>query len=193
MVINLPHRTDRLNQFTLAVKNIGTIKDEFIVSPGIVAEKGFIGCGKAHVQAMETAFKLSEGPVVIFEDDVVFPGKHKTVEHINKCLQNLPEEWDVLLGGVLTEDGLKPYNEYWHEVVDPRGLQMYIITLKAFNRIKEGFKFNKHIDEWIANNGFKVYVMNPMVAMQRDGYSDNAGYNAKYFTLYSKKYKLLKP
>ena len=189
VVINLPSRQDRLRAFHFEIKNIGGV---YSVSPGIIKEKPSAGIGKAHLLAMEKAFEFYDYAFVL-EDDVIFPGKGKTIEHVNKCLNNIPDEWDILLGGVYNQNGITVYNEYWNRVDDFRGLHFYIITKEAYERIKANYAFEDHIDKWISENGFKVFVMNPFCAMQKDGYSDNVKFVTKYNKLYWKRFNILKP
>lgn len=191
-VINLPHRTDRLKQFISEVLHLKIERDGIIIVPGRIKEIPSEGIGMSHREAMDTAFRLGDY-VLIMEDDVIFPGMSKTIPHIDKCLENVPEKWDILLGGVYNQNGIKKYNDYWNKLEDFRGLHFYIINRKAYEKIKAGYKFNDHIDKWISENGFNVYVMNPFCAMQRDGYSDNVKFVTKYNKLYWRRFNILKP
>ena len=188
-VINLAHRTDRLKRFQMEINSI-QLKSPVYHVPGIITEKQVSkGIGMSHVVAMDS----NQSITAVFEDDAIFPGRHKTIPHIDECLKNAPKEWDILLGGALNLKVKQQYNEHWDEVEDFRGLQFYIISKKAVERVKNEYKFNDHIDRWISEAGFKVYIMRTVVCMQNDGYSDNVKYNTKYFTLYSKRFNILKP
>jgi GR25 family glycosyltransferase involved in LPS biosynthesis len=188
-VINLPHRTDRLKRFSMEIASI-RLKSFVLLVPGVVVqEQPSKGIGMAHVAAMDSDKPI----VVVFEDDAVFPGRHKTIPHIDECLRNAPKDWDVLLGGALNLKVKSQYNEHWDIVEDFRGLQFYIIKKSAVERVKNEYKFNDHIDKWISEAGFKVYIMRTIVCMQNDGFSDNVKYNTKYYTLYSKRFNILKP
>ena len=192
MVIHLPIRTDRMQSFLNEAIHLGYNKSAFIFSPGIVEEKPSAGIGKAHLLAMQDAFNHSEY-ALIMEDDVTFPGRHKTIAHINACLENAPAEWDILLGGLYHQEGQNNFNDHWDSVDKFSGLHFYIISKQAYQRLKENYKFDDHIDRWISNNNFKVFVMHEFCAMQKDGYSDNVKYVTKYNQLYSKRFNILKP
>lgn len=188
-VINLAHRTDRLKRFRMELNSIQMRSLVYHV-PGIITEQQVSkGIGMSHVVAMDSREPIT----VVFEDDAIFPGRHKTIPHIDECLKNAPEDWDILLGGALNLKVKQQFNEHWDEVEDFRGLQFYIISKKAVERIKNEFKFNDHIDKWISEAGFKIYIMRTVVCMQNDGYSDNVKYNTKYFSLYAKRFNILKP
>lgn len=187
-VINLPHRTDRLNRFRKELASIQN-KGMVLLIPGIIDKQPSKGIGMSHAQAMESG----QDYTIVFEDDAIFPGRHKTIPHIDECLKNAPQDWDILLGGALNLKVKQQYNEHWDEVEDFRGLQFYIISKKAVERVKNEYKFNDHIDKWISESNFKVYIMRTVVCMQNDGYSDNVKYNTKYYTLYSKRFNILKP
>jgi hypothetical protein len=188
-VINLAHRTDRLKRFRMEISSI-QMKSLVYHVPGIITEQQVSkGIGMSHVVAMDSGEPIT----IVFEDDAIFPGRHKTIPHIDECLKNAPEDWDILLGGALNLKVKQQYNEHWDVVEDFRGLQFYMIKKSAVERVKNEYKFNDHIDKWISEAGFKVYIMRTVVCMQNDGYSDNVKYNTKYYTLYSKRFNILKP
>ncbi len=191
VVIHLPHRTDRMASFTNESRHLNLNVGAFIFTPGIIDAKPSRGIGMAHLKAMEDGFKHSE-VVLVMEDDVIFPGRHKTIDHILKCLNDQPAKWDILLGGLYEQDGQTKFNDHWDSVRTFSGLHFYIINRCAFDRIKAEYLFNDHIDRWISENNFKVFVMHEFVAMQKDGYSDNMKYETKYNILYSKRFNILK-
>jgi len=189
-VINLPHRQDRLNKFKKEMATVGL--HGIMLQPGIIDAKVSKGISMSHLAAMELCFKKGDYALVM-EDDVWFPGRHKTIARMNECLANAPAEWDILLGGLYKQEHHSKHNEYWNSVPIFNGLHFYIINKKAFERIKKEIKHTDHIDKWISEKKFNVYVMNPMCAMQYDGYSDNVKYETKYNKLYLKRFNIFKP
>lgn len=188
-VINLPHRTDRLNKFKKEMAMVGL--HGIMLQPGIIEKKPSKGISMSHLAAMELCFKKSEYALVM-EDDVWFTGRGKTIARMNECLANPPDKWDILLGGVYNQTGITVFNEYWNQLIDFRCLHFYIITKAAFERIKKECNHSDHIDKWISDNNFKVFVMNPMCAMQYDGFSDDHKYVTNYNKLYLKRFNILK-
>lgn len=188
-VINLKERTDRLAHFKEQVKYIGVNPR---VVEGIRMNPSHKGIGQTHINCILMAQQLELDDVLIMEDDVVFQGKEKTQEHLHKCLQHAPNDWDILLGGIYMDKGRKTINEYWDEVGDFSGLHFYMVNSKAYDKILK-YDFNSHIDRWMGQNrDLKKYVMRTFIATQLSGHSDNTGKKENYDNKL-KKYKLLTP
>jgi len=98
VVINLPHRTDRMKQFEKECASC-RMSGPVYLSPGIIDKEVHKGIGQAHMNAMELGFSKGD-MVLVMEDDIMFPGRLKTVPFFNECLVNAPKDWDFLLGGV---------------------------------------------------------------------------------------------
>lgn len=191
IMISLPSRLDRINHVTNELKNI-QFKGGILLSNGIIDEKPHVGIGKAHMSAMELGMKISNH-ALIMEDDVQFPGKANTIPFINDCLANAPKEWDILLGGVYNKWGETVYNQYWNKLDAFRCMHFYIVNKMAYERIRNEYQFTQHIDQWISENNFRIYVMNPFCAIQRDDYSDNVKRVTKYNKTHLPKFQILKP
>jgi len=102
-LINLPHRTDRLDFFNKntrpALEKIGFEIEVFEAVDGStltdnVWERGVYGCFASHVSVYRKA--LSEGidTFAVFEDDVSLTGID--LEAAQKLIQNLPKRWSLL-------------------------------------------------------------------------------------------------
>lgn len=188
LVIHLPERTDREKHF----KSQGLYfpLDNIRVVSGIKHQDPFKGIAQAHLNCIEIARQNEWDKVLIMEDDIYFQGKDKTLPYFNECIKSLPEDWDILLGGLYFSKNLKEFNKYWSSVGEFCGLHFYIVNQKAYDRILE-YDFNQHIDRWMnKGNRFKCYVTNQFIATQIDGYSDNARSNTDYKIILAK-YKLL--
>lgn len=149
-----------------------------------------IGIGQAHINAILIAKQSEWDKVLIMEDDACFNGKEKTYDYVLNCLDNLPPDWDILLGGIYFSKELKNFNEYWSKVGEFCALHFYIVNYKAYNKILE-YNFKQHIDRWMnQNNRLNCYVANKFFATQRNGFSDNTKTKTDYDILL-KKYNLL--
>ena len=114
------------------------------------------------------------------EDDVVFNGKEQTANYIQECLNNVPNEWDILLGGLYYSKKIDPYNEYWNKTGEFCGAHFYIVNSKAYDKILE-YDFTHHIDRWLnMNNRLNCYVAKKFFATQKEGYSDNVKKKVDY-------------
>lgn len=147
---------------------------------GVTNSKPMLGIAQAHINCILIA-KQNEWPeVLIMEDDVVFQGKEKTAPYLNEALKNVPEDWEVLLGGLYgvgrsdAVGQLTKANDYWSRVGEFCGIHFYIVNKTAYNKIIEGYDEKTHFDRWINKGGKKTkcYVTNKFVATQSAGYSD---------------------
>jgi glycosyl transferase, family 25 len=187
LVINLPQRTDRLELFKQELIHINS---HVQIINGIEHQNPMVGIGQAHINCILIAKQNEWDNVIIMEDDCIFQGKEKTLEYINNCLLNAPNDWDILLGGVYYSKKRSPFNDYWERIGEFCGLHFYIVNSKAYDKILE-YDFTQHIDRWLNhNNRLNCFVAKKFFATQRDGFSDNTKKKEDYSRLL-KKYELL--
>lgn len=189
IVINLPERSDRLIQFNEEYNKI--FEDKYTIIEGVKNRLPFKGIAQAHLNCINYAKNNKLDNILIMEDDLKIVGSN-TINYINDCLYNIPDEYDILLGGVYTSAQLINYNQYWSQTKDFSGLQFYIVNKKAYNTILK-YDNNGHIDKWLANNNganLKCYVTNYFFAIQHNGYSDNVQNDTNYDHLLQR-FKLL--
>ncbi len=182
-VINLPSRTDRLEQVKKELAGWN-----YVVVPGIKKESVMAGIGQAHLCCIANAKFLGLPYVLIMEDDLVL---RKGIEtYLNEALNNLPEDWDLLLGGAYQIKSFKSYNDHWDELGEFCGLHFYIVNEKAYDKILT-YDGQQHIDRWMKKcANLNCYVTKKFVATQRPGVSDNVKSYQDYSHLI-KKHKLL--
>lgn len=181
MVINLKKRTDRLSLFEkecldfFGNNNVEVI--EACEPNKDLREKTKLAVWRSHQKCIELAKQRDYPFVLIMEDDVKFLPKAREVA--DRCFSQIPETWDVLLGGVYTADisSRISINE-WYRLGDFSGLHFYIIHKKAYDKVLSMRIELKmpHIDRSMANKSFlnmECYVIQPMFCIQQDGYSDN--------------------
>lgn len=180
-VINLPEREDRLQEFKQEIK---IMTDGLVmITPGIKHLQPFKGIAEAHINCVKTAKEMGYSEILIMEDDIKFTNPSKTREHIDLILNNLPDDWDILLSGVYWSKGLTKVNDYWSLTKEFCGLHWYIVNEKAYDTIINypGEQPDQNIDRWLAmNDRLKCYASNKMFAIQRPGFSDNVNKNVNY-------------
>lgn len=171
LVINLPERTDRLENF---VKQMKYLNCEASRVNGIKTHRARIGIAVTHMACINIAKASKWDKVLIMEDDVVFQGKEKTLPYLTEALKNVPDDWEVLLGGVYEARRITPVNEYWGSIGEFCSLHFYIVNSKAYDKILQ-WDGHHHIDRWVNKNGerTKCYVTRKFIATQSSGWSDN--------------------
>lgn len=132
-----------------------------------------------------------EKELFLFEDDVFFTSD-KSIEYFTECYNSLPNDWDILLGG-----------SYWFQ--NPINIGSNLIKVKDFcsmhciiikNTTYEHFlnhdtEKQKHIDRYLGElakeNKLNIYLANPMIAIQKPGYSFLANKEVNYTNMLSNK------
>lgn len=179
-IIHLPHRLDRRNQILeeLACQGI----EDYVIWPGLHdLTHPSKGIARAHQQVVSWALDRSLPEILIAEDDLRFTAKG-AFQHF---LRNVPMDFDLYLGGI-SYGRLKQDNT----VDDFAGTHLYIIR-KRFYQTFLSLSGENDIDRALARKG-KYVVCNPMVAIQSDGYSDNA-HAHRDNKIYFEKRQLWKP
>lgn len=170
IIINLPERKDRLESILKEIEYIG---GNYIVINGIKTEDPKIGIAQSHILAVETAKQNGWPYVMILEDDCVFDAKEKTLNYVNECLKNIPDKWDILLGGLYEAKTISRNGIFWESVGQFCGLHCYIVNSTFYNTFKS-YNPNYHIDRWLNLKGEnKIFVSKKLFATQKAGYSDN--------------------
>lgn len=177
LVINLPERFDRLMEFKLEAKKAGMLPDMFVeIIPGIKHENPMLGFN----EAQHNALLACKGNSLILEDDVVF----NNIGHLGAALYELPYDWDLLyLGANIVGTDLcnwptpEPYSAHLNRV-----RQAWTTHAVAYSEagIKKVLALWDHtsgqmFDDVLRCNieeKLNAYIVNPMVADQRPGFSD---------------------
>jgi len=160
-IIHLPHRRDRLSQ-VLKELDIQRVENYVFWEGFIDLEKPSRGIAKAHQQIITWAADLGLPDVLIAEDDIQFTAQGA----LEYFLANEPPDYDLYLGGI-SYGRIKDDNS----VEDFAGTHLYKIKQRFFETFLT-LSGEKDIDRDLARKGIFI-VCNPMVAVQRNGYSDN--------------------
>lgn len=171
-LINLPIRTDRLQKVLLQINSFydnASVK----LKNGVIDNTPLIGIAKAHLNCIIDAKDNNYPYCIIMEDDLLFRNGAK--EYSQKAFNDLPDDWDILLGGIYSCSELTPVNEYWNKLAPFNGLHWYVVNSKAYDKMLK-FNFNQHIDRWlVATANLNCYVTRKFFVIQEDGFSDNVG------------------
>lgn len=172
-VINLSHRTDRLQAVTEQIHNFGI--SEFIRFDAF--PKGIPGFNKSMHFALE-----NENELLLLEDDCVFEG---TINDLMKAKSELPNDWDLLYLGANVRSKQERYSNRLHNLKDGWTSHAILYSAKGADYCYNTFNWQESMiyDEWLrthAQQVLKCFVMNPMIAFQSDGWSDIWGANTTY-------------
>ncbi len=203
-VINLDHRTDRLEQFYKDAESFFTSEEikEITRVSGLYAKdlkiEGRLAIAMSFQKAARLALEEWNGPVLIMEDDCYYPSNNAR-EYADYILQDFEYQYDVfkssnsafdiLIGGVYTSAGFDPSgSKNWHSTREFSSTHFIIYTKHVLEAlIAEDFSKNiQHIDRWLARpqalngGGFRGLVADKFFAVQREGFSDNVDKQTHY-------------
>lgn len=191
-MINLPERTDRLATFQQEAASLFGNRP-VLIQPGIKDANTWHGIAKAHMACINTAKQAGWDNVLIMEDDLYIPAKGKDMLklYIDAAFSKLPDEWDILLGGVYHARTLDKHNKYWYKVSEFCALHFYIVNASCYDKLLNWDKTN-HYDRWVSKQNLKCFVPSRFFAIQYDGYSDNVAKVTDYNSTCLNKFNILK-
>lgn len=85
-------------------------------------------------KAIGEAQKLGLKQVLVFEDDVRFTSE-KSREGFQNALDSLPDDWDVLLGGIYADTNLFDCNEHIKKVESFSALHCVLLRDTMYDKI----------------------------------------------------------
>lgn len=177
--INLYNRTDKWQsaskQFAaegLNVERFNAIQGNQFVTK-YPAKPGNCGCNLSHYLIIQSALIMGFKAILIFEDDVLLTKEF--VNKVNVCLQDLPEDWDmIMLGGSNVKKPI-PVTENIYRVKKSFCSHAYIMRNTLFELSLKRLKpFDQPFDCVFTEfqQSHNVYITNPQLAGQIPGYSD---------------------
>jgi GR25 family glycosyltransferase involved in LPS biosynthesis len=188
LYINLESRVDRKEHIESQLKSIGIVYPRRFNA--IKLKNGRIGCSMSHLKCLEIAKKNNWPYVMICEDDLLILDSEKFVQHINTFFSlhgNNNDSWNVLL---IAGNNVPPYVTVDDKCIRVSHCQTttgYIVKRSYYNilinNIRTGIERlikepQKHalfaIDKfWIQLQRMHTwYMLAPVVAVQREDYSD---------------------
>lgn len=115
--------------------------------------------------------------ILIGEDDLVLCDESR--DAWESGLSELPDNWDVLLGGIYYVRGRQEISPHLCQITDFCATHFILIRNTVYDKILEfpntnyGFKnIDRYIGKLAALGQLNAYVVWPMVSSQRAGYSD---------------------
>ena len=177
--INLNHRKDRWKLIKDQYEKFCT---KIYRIPSVFHKDNVVSCGLSFLKCITIAKKLQKQKILICEDDITFHDKSR--ELWVKCQQELPNDWDILLGGISNFENKnikgKKY-KYLVKLNDFSGEHMMLVNSKAYNKLFHYISINqfkiKHFDRFLGSlakrNLLNIYCCVPFVSIPIvNGYSD---------------------
>jgi len=157
---------------------------------------GMIGCFLSHRACWERCVEMDNGPIIVFEDDVVLADNFTAMLHA--AMDELPDDWDVLLLGALGAvhpnyyffNGLHAFMAgglRWprgarqafygkkpvavHTPLRPFGTHAYVISPAGAKKLLQAApRANYHVDvvAWGLRK-LKLFAVHPLLAKQTHG------------------------
>lgn len=183
------HLLDRTDREETMKKELPKIHNNVKIFPGIRLNPGYRGISRSHKSIIIEAKKNGYPYVIIMEDDIkICSDKSKAA--FQNAIRTLPDDWDLLLGGVYDGRNVKQIKPGLATVENWCSLHLVLIRSTMYDIILSHGE-NSHIDRFISGKKqFKHYITYPFVAIQYNGHSDNVNRKVNY-DHYLKKFKLL--
>ena len=130
---------------------------------------GHLGCMLSHTELLE---EIKEDIFMIIEDDILTLG---TREDLDKAIEQLPDDWDMLYLGANLSEPLERFSDNLFRLKG--GKVSHAIMYNNQNEVVEYILENHHIpiDNFfaeMAQNRFNCFITYPMICTQDPGYSD---------------------
>ncbi len=193
--IHLPNRKDREENMYKELDYF--VPNQYAILEGVRESIGKIGVSKSFKKAIQTAKINGLAQVLIFEDDVKFTSV-KSRENFQNAMDTLPEDWDILLGGIYSCTNLFDYNDHMKKVESFSALHCVLFRDTVYDKIldhKLNFEKTVHLDKYISEFSRKgelnVYLAYPMIAIQYEGKSNTVNKTVDY-SHYLEKFDILK-
>lgn len=201
LLINLPRHTSRYDEVKQQLDLAGVSFERIVATDGralsedvtarevtrlgrLLMTKGMMGCYLSHRSCWQKC--LAEGsPVIVFEDDVVLGADF--TDRLEKAMDSLPEDWDVLLLGALGAVHPSKYHvtflhalgagglrwPRWitadvHTPMRPFGTHAYVVSAAGANKLlTHAPRASYHVDvvAW-GMRCLKLYAVHPLLAKQ---------------------------
>ena len=186
--VNLECRPDRWEQ---TVKEFEKLGPEYTLNRFNAihdAKNPIAGCAKSFLTLIQMAKDQDMHAILVGEDDMAFCSK--SAEYWEKSVSELPDNWDILSGGMYYTQNRKKVSNTLCKVDDFASMHFICIRNTCYDKILSYATNNmgrRHIDRFIgkiaAQKQLNVYLTWPMIARQRPSYSDLVKKNVDYVIL----------
>lgn len=166
VVINLKSREDKKEYITKQLKNR---KQNFSFYFAEKHQDPKRGCLESHINVIKNNINTCDN-LLIIEDDCKFIRDFS-------AMKPLPPNWDMIyLGGTVYRVIDKKYNGYARiQCWTTHGYIINMKNTKLVSKILEAEKYEGEIDRYYLEQihpYFNAYMCDPMIALQKDGFSD---------------------
>lgn len=134
---------------------------------------GNAGCNLTHMLIIQAAFYQGHSAIMVFEDDAEL-AEGFTIK-IDACLQDLPDDWDMLMLGASHKEKPVPVTDKIYRVTKGLTSHAYIMRSTLYPIILQRLhEFDQPLDCIFTEvqQSHNVYITNPPLAWQRAGWSD---------------------
>jgi len=170
IILNLPDRTDRLEQIGKELPKLFTNCDTSIIH-GYKSKNTQESIITSHKRCLEYGLRKGSDVFIVLEDDLVLSNSESLKSYVNEAMNNLPNDWEVLSLG--TYGGIsKTKNTYWNEITHFAGAHFLIYKASSVPKILAADFGRTHYDRKLSDI-CKCYEIAKQVAFHSDGYSDN--------------------
>jgi len=169
--LNLEDRKDRKAQAEAEFNRVGILKrvEFFKAIPG-----GIVGFNRS----MHEIHRYYHGNTMVFEDDVLFVD-NVDYEEIDKAIDELPEDWDIIYLGANIQSPQKRYSKRLIRMTDGWTTHAVGYSAKMMEYLRENwdgayrppYVYDEWLRKWIQPN-FQVFITDPMYCTQRAGWSN---------------------
>lgn len=173
--INLDERSDRWVESLNEFKKIGLTNVERVSA--VKHEKGTIGCRESHLTIIKKAKSENLKNILIFEDDLLFIKNDLNL--IENTLTNLSSiKWDLFYLGATVDPNVGKLTKVCENLVKTNfayTTHAYGVNHNIFDYILEEAPYHGVIDVFYNNKIIprgNSFIINPMVCIQRESYSD---------------------
>jgi len=171
--MNIDSRTDRWEQISTDFKKLQELMPIQLqrISAVHVPTNPKLGVAQSVHKIINIAKVENLDYVLILEDDLYIIDAQKIID----CLQNVPEDWDILSGGVYHYVPDKIINEYWVKMKDFCSLHFIILRKSMYEKVLSlngSNHMDREIGKIVKTGNATMYLMHPMPCQQRPGFSN---------------------
>lgn len=185
--INLDSRPDRWQQAVIEFEREGLEVERI---PGVIysgaddkLRNACVGCHLSHAEILRQAINGGYHSILIMEDDIQFINPLQPT--LDAAFEQLPDNWDMLYLGANIEHPMKRISANLARLSGARSTHAIVIRDSMYERL---LAVNldlsiDHNDKYYEENiipFYNCFITIPMIAIQRESYSDILGSYVRY-------------
>ena len=186
----MDERKDRREHVEMQLNWMGITGERF---SAVKTKFGAIGCTMSHIKCLEMAKERDYDMVFICEDDIQFISKDTLQNSVNKFMETV-KEWDVCIIGGNNGRPFKPVNEICVQVQNCQTTTGYVVKKHYYDVLLKNFR--ESVQNLIRSQNIRLHALDiywkqlqgrdkwflliPIMAYQKEGYSDIERKNVDY-------------